>query len=230
MATVNWERWAPVTGIAFVVMFIGSFIVYGESPKVNDSAEEIASFFDGDRGRVLTAMVLFGIAFMLLVVFIGVVASTLREAGMGGWAATSIAAGAAFVGLQAMTGAIAGALALNIAASADEGTLIGLNSLVSTVDVISAYLLATFILAATIGLSRARIVASWYSWAGLVAGVLVLLHGTNWATSGFWSATGGYVFITIIAGLGWALVTSVLLYRRAAEKEQTAGAAVAGLS
>jgi len=45
--------------------------------------------------------------------------------------------------------------------------------------------------------------------------VLVLLHGTNWATSGFWSASGGYLWITIIAGLGWTLITSVLLYTRA---------------
>lgn len=230
MTTVNWERWAPLTGVGFVVMFIVSFIVYGEPPKVNDSAEEIASFFDGDRGRVLTAMILFGIAFMLLVVFIGVIGSTLREAGKGGWGSTTTTAGAAFVGLQAMTGAIAGALALNIAASGDEGVLTGLNSLLSTVDVISAYLLAAFILAATIGLSRAGVVASWYGWVGLVAGVLVLLHGTNWATSGFWSATGGYLFITFIAGLGWALVTSVLLYRRAAGTERPPVAAAVGPS
>jgi hypothetical protein len=220
MTTLNWERWAPLTGVAFVVMFIVSFIVYGEPPKVNDSAQEITNFFDGDRGRVLTAMILFGIAFMLLVVFVGVVGSTLREAGMGGWGATTTAAGAAFIGLQALTGAIAGGLALNIAASGDEGVLTGLNTLLSTVDVISAYLLAAFILAATIGLSRAGAVASWYGWVGLLAGVLVLLHGTNWATSGFWSATGGYLFITFIAGLGWALVTSVLLYRRATVKER----------
>jgi hypothetical protein len=37
MTSVNWERWVPLTGIGFVVMFIVSFFVYGESPKVNDS-------------------------------------------------------------------------------------------------------------------------------------------------------------------------------------------------
>jgi hypothetical protein len=225
MTSMNWERWARASGIGFVVMFIVSFIVYGESPKVNDSPQEIASFFDGDRGRVLTAMILFGIAFMLLVVFIGAIASTLREAGMGGWGATTIAAGAAFVGLQAIIGAIAGALALNIAAAGDEGVLTGLNTLLSALDVISAYLLAAFILAATIGLSRAGVVPVWYRWLGVFAGVLVLLHGTNWATSGFWSATGEYLYITFIAGLGWALITSALLYRRppaTAKRSETA--------
>jgi hypothetical protein len=166
-------------------------------------------------------MILFGIAFMLLVVFIGAIASTLREAGKGGWGATTIAAGAAFIGIQAVIGAIAGALALNTAAAGDEGVLTGLNTLISALDVIGAFLLATFILAATIGLSRAGVVAAWYRWFGLLAGVLVLLHGTNWATSGFWSATGGYLFITFIAGLGWAVVvTSVVRYMRASATER----------
>jgi hypothetical protein len=212
MTGMNWERWARATGIGFVVMFIVAFVVYGEPPKVNDSAREIVSFFDGDRGRVLTGLILFGIAFILLLAFIGVIASILREAGKGGWGAMATAAGATFVAVQAITGAIAGALALNIAAAGDEGILTGLNTLLSTGDVISAYPLAALIFAATIGLSRAGITASWYGWIGFLAAALVLLHGTNYATSGFWSPTGGYVFVTVIAGLGWTLITSVLLY------------------
>jgi hypothetical protein len=214
MTNVSWERWARATGIGFVVMFIVSFVVYGSSPKVDDSAAEIASFFDGDRGRVLTAMVLFGIAFVLLLAFIGALASTLREAGMGGWGAATIAAGGTFVGVQAVGGAIAGALALNIAAAGDEGVITAMNTFLSAADVISAFPLAALILAATIGLTRARLVASWHGWVGFLAAVLVLLHGTNWATTGFWSPTGGYVFIAVIAGLGWTLITSILLYTR----------------
>jgi hypothetical protein len=215
MANVSWERWARASGIGFVVMLIASFVVYGEPPKVNDSATQIASFFDGDRGRVLASMILFGIALMLLVAFIGVIASTLREAGKGGWGSATIAAGAGFIALQAIAAAIASALALNIAAAGDEGVLTALNTLLSTVGVITAWLLAALILAATIGLSRAGLVAAWYGWTGSLAGVLVLLHGTNWSTSGFWSPTGGYLFVAVIAGLAWALITSVLLYRQA---------------
>ena len=93
MTNVNWERWARATGIGFVVMFIAAFIVYGNPPKVNDSAQQIASFFDGHRGRVLTGDILFGVAFILLLVFIAAIASTLRESGRGGWGAVTIAAG-----------------------------------------------------------------------------------------------------------------------------------------
>ena len=201
MTGVNWERWARASGIGFVVLFIVAFITLGEPPKVNDSTDEIVSFFDGDRGRVLTSMIVFGIAFILLLWFVGAIANALREAGEGRLGATTIAMGATFVSLQAVIGAIAGGLALN--------------TLTGSVDLIAAYPFAGLIAAATVGFTRLRLLPYWYGYVGLAAAVLVLLHGTNWATSGFWSASGGYLWITIIAGLGWTLITSVLLYTRA---------------
>jgi hypothetical protein len=215
MTSVNWERWARASGIGFVVLFIVAFIILGEPPKVNASTDDIVSFFDGDRGRVLTSMVVFGVAFIILLWFVGAIANVLREAGEGRLSATTIAMGATFVGLQAVIGAIAGGLALNIAATGDAGVVQALNTLTGSVDLISAYPFAGLIAAATIGFTRLRLLPYWYGYVGLAAAVLVLLHGTNWATSGFWSASGGYLWITIIAGLGWTLITSVLLYTRA---------------
>ena len=215
MTGVNWERWARASGIGFVVLFIVAFITLGEPPKVNDSTDEIVSFFDGDRGRVLTSMIVFGIAFILLLWFVGAIANALREAGEGRLGATTIAMGATFVSLQAVIGAIAGGLAVNIAATGDAGVVQALNTLTGSVDLIAAYPFAGLIAAATVGFTRLRLLPYWYGYVGLAAAVLVLLHGTNWATSGFWSASGGYLWITIIAGLGWTLITSVLLYTRA---------------
>jgi hypothetical protein len=223
MANVNWERLARAAGIGFVVFFIAGFIVYGDAPKVNASAIDIASFFDGDRSRVLSGLVVIGIAFLLLLWFLGALANAMREAGEGRLALTVIGMGATFVSIQAVTGAIAGSLALNIAAIGDEGVLRALNTLIATGDAIAAYPLAGLILAATVGLSRSGVIArSWYMWIGLLAAILAFLHGTNWATSGFWSATGGYVFVTIIAGLGWTLITSWLLYTAEARAPERA--------
>src|SRR5207247_5646989 len=67
----------------------------------------------------------------------------------------------------------------------DAGVISALNTLLTTGDVVSGYPLAAFILAASIGLSRARIVPAWYGSLGFLAGLIALLHGTNWATSGF---------------------------------------------
>jgi hypothetical protein len=220
VAGVNWERWGRASGLGFVVLFIVSFLVLGEAPKVDDSAGEIASFYDGDRGRVLTAIVIFGLAFFLLLWFVGTVANALREAGEGRLAATSIAMGATFVTLQAMTGAVTATLAHSAAGQGDAGVVQALNTLSWSIDAISAFPLAGFILAASVGLSRAAVLQSWFVWAGIVAAGLAVLHGTNWAESGFWSQTGGYVFITIIAALAWLALASVLLYLRAPVAER----------
>jgi hypothetical protein len=216
MTSINWERWARAAGIGFAVALIAAFIVYGDPPKVNASTSDIVGFFDGDRGRVLTSLIIFGIAFLLLLWFVGAVANALREAGEGRLAATSIGMAATFVGIQAVTGALAGALALNIAATGDEGVVQAFNTLLSTADVISAYPLAGLILAVTAGLARSRLIAgAWYLWLGLLVSILALLHGTNWATSGFWSANGGYVWISSISALIWTVITSWMLFSAA---------------
>lgn len=214
MTNVNWERWARVSGIGFVVLFIVAFLTYGTPPKVNGSTGDIVGFFDGHRGRVLASMILFGIAFLLLLWFVGAVANTLREAGEGRVAATTIGLGATFVGIQAISGSIAAGLAYNIAISGGNGIVRAMNTLISTTQVISSYPLAGLILVVSAALWRTKTVPEWYSWLGTASAVLVLLHGTNWATSGFWSPTGGYLWVTLIAWLAWTTVTSWLLYVR----------------
>jgi hypothetical protein len=227
MTSVNLERWGRAAGMGFVVTLIIGFIVMGNPPKVNDASDDIVSFFTDHRGRILAASIIFPVAFVLFVYFIGTIANALREAGQGWLAAVTIGAGAIWVALQAMIGAIVGGLALNIADKADAGVVTALNTLVNSVDVISAYAFAGMALAATIGLSRAGIMAGWYPLVGAVASVLVALHGTNWATSGFWSATGGYLWVTIIAGLGWTLITSAILYSKATVGERAPETAAA---
>ena len=227
MTGLNWERWGRAAGIAFVVTYVVGFIVLSEPPKVNASADDVINFFDGDRSRVLTAIVIFGFAFAFLLLFIAAIANVLREAGEGWFAATTLAAGTTFVAIQAGLGAVAGGLSLNIARVADEGVVVSLNVLTSSLDVIGAFPLAFTIFFASIGLVRARVLAGWYVWFGTIAAIIVLLHGTNWSRSGFWSATGGYLWLTIGAGIIWALVTSALLYARAPAVEQAPEAAAA---
>jgi hypothetical protein len=54
---------------------------------VGASADELVSFYDGDRTRILIASVLFGGALLFLLWFGAAIASTLRDAGQGGWGA-----------------------------------------------------------------------------------------------------------------------------------------------
>jgi hypothetical protein len=125
-----------------------------------------------------------------------------------------------WVALQASITMVAGGLALNIAASGDNGgVLVALNTLTWSGDVFAAFLLAGLFAATTIGLVRARILPSWYGWLGLVATLAAILRATNWARDGFWSPSGDWILVTIVCGLAWTLVTSILLVRRAPAAE-----------
>lgn len=211
MTTVNWERWARAAGIVFVVLFVVGYILVGDIPKIGEG-DKVTSFYQGDRGRILTGLTLILFAYAVALWFIGTIANVLRESGEGRLAATSIALGATFLGVQTMLVAIAAGLAQSIAIGADAGVSQALNALTWNIDVASAFLLAGLVTVVSVGLNRARILPAWYGYFGLAAAVLVLLRGTNWAIDGFWAPDGGYQLVAIAAALGWTVVTSGLLY------------------
>jgi hypothetical protein len=211
----SWERWSRGFGVLFVVVVVIAFFLFGEQPKVDDSASDIRSFYDGDRGRILASLVIFALSFVILAWFVGAVANALQIAGEARLAATAVVLVAVFIGVQFLVGTLVGGLATSIAGGSadDERLLQALNTLAWSADVLAAFPLAGVILAASAGLNRGRLLPSWHIWLGLAAAVLIVLRGTNWATDGFWAPSGDYAFISIIAGLGWTLVTSALLFR-----------------
>jgi hypothetical protein len=212
---IDWDRWSRASGVLFVVLAVAAFLVTGDVPKVNDGPDKLVSFYDGDRGRVLTGTVIFGLAMIVLGWFIGTIAFILREAGQSRLGAIGVALGGAFLGAQAVVIAIVGALSMNIAAAGDAGVIQALNSTQWAIDAVSGFFLGGTIAAASIGLVRARIIEERIGWGGGVAVVAAVLHGTNWAKDGFWSPGGGWTIITIVVALLWTLMTSVMLFRAA---------------
>ena len=215
MTEIQWERLARAAGIGFVVLLIVGFALFGDAPKVDASGRDVAAFYDDHSGRILTAVPIIGIAFVLFIWFAGAIANALRVAGQGRLAATTIALAGAIAGLQFVVQALGATLALNVAQAGDEGVTQALNTFTWSADALGAFLLAGFAAAATVGLRRAAIVPPWFGWVGAVAAVLVALRGTTWASDGFWSPSGGYLYVILVAGLGWVVVTSVLLFRAA---------------
>jgi len=210
---VNWERWGRAAGIAFVVFTVASFIVGGEPPKVSDPAADVVSYFDGDRGQVLVSSFLFVVALGFWIWFGGTLANTLRERGEGRVAATIVGAVSAFVAVQLVSAAVNGMLAHSLARAGDDGVVQGLFSLTWGLDIVAAIPSAVFFLAASLGLRRTDLIPSWLSAAGIAVAALFVLRSTNWATEGFWSPTGEYLFILIPLALLWILITSVILVR-----------------
>ena len=58
-------------------------------------------------------------------------------------------------------------------------------------------------------------IPSWLGWAGVGVAGLFALRTTTWASDGFWSPTGGYLFVLIPLASLWILATSVTLVRAA---------------
>jgi hypothetical protein len=227
MDRLAWERWSRGMGVVFVVLAIVAFAIFGEQPKAEDTAADVVSFYRDDGGRVLTAVTIFGFASLALFWFVGAVVDTLRRAGEGRLGAAALALTAVWFAMQFSTLALTGALAVTIADTADVGATRALNTVALAADNVGAFPLAGAFFAVSVGLARARILPAWYTWFGLAAAVLVVLHGTNWASSGFWSPGGGYLYITVITALLWTLVTSVLLFRAPVAEEVPARAAMA---
>jgi hypothetical protein len=211
--TIHWERWARASGIAFVVFAVLAFVVGGETPQVGDSIEDVVSYYDGDRSTVLVSSFLFAVGLGFWIWFAGTLANNLRERGEGRVAATIIAAVAAFATIQLVGTALNAVLAFSVAGSGEAGVTKAFFDLTWTLDVIAAVPSAVFFLAAPLGLMRTQMIPRWLSLAGLGVAVLFALRLTNWASDGFWSPTGEYLFILIPLTLLWILVASIILVR-----------------
>jgi len=209
----NWERWARASGIAFVVFAVLAFIVGGETPQVGDSIEKVVSYYDGDRSTVLVSSFLFAVGLGFWIWFAGTLANNLRERGEGRVAATIIGAVAAFATIQLVGTALNAVLAYSVAGSGEPAVTKAFFDLTWTLDVMAAVPSAVFFLAAPAGLMRTQMIPRWLSLAGFGVAILFVLRLTNWASEGFWSPTGEYLFILIPLTLLWILVASVILVR-----------------
>ena len=212
---MNWERWGRAAGVGFVVFTIASFIVGGEPPKVSDPAADVVSYYNDERGQVVVSSFLFAVALGFWIWFGGTLANSLRGRGEGRVAATIIGAVAAFVSVQLVSAAVNAILAHSVARTGEDGVVQAFFNLTWGLDLVAAIPSAVFFLAASLGLKRTHMIPGWLSAAGIGVAALFVLRSTNWATDGFWSPTGEYLFILIPLALLWILITSIVLVRKA---------------
>jgi hypothetical protein len=74
------ERFAPLTGIVFVVLVVIAFAVGGETPDVDDSTRKVVDFWTENDGEQIAAAILGAWASVFLVWFGGSLRATLRRA------------------------------------------------------------------------------------------------------------------------------------------------------
>jgi hypothetical protein len=218
---LDWERNWRSAGIVFAVLIIVASVIYGSQPGVGASDAKLVSFYDGDRTRILIATVFFCFSFLELLWFGAAVASVLRDAGKGGWAAAATASSAAWGAVLFVRMTVRAALAFSIAGSGSQQLTSGLNDLGWVLTVILAFPTAMFVMSGAFGLWRAGIISKRFFAAGVTAVVLVLLGGTTWATNGFWAPDGTYAVVSAVAWLVWIAVLSGFLTMRSPSTVRT---------
>src|SRR5215218_349461 len=77
--SMNWKRFAPLTGVAFVVLIVISFIVSGETPDFDDSAQEVVSFYSSNESSQIVGAILGAYAVLFFVFFAGTLRAVLRR-------------------------------------------------------------------------------------------------------------------------------------------------------
>jgi hypothetical protein len=197
------ERFAPLTGIVAVALWIVGVIVQESSDLADkDSPEEILAVLQSDANTIIAGGVIFAFGVVFFIWFLGSLRSTLFAAEGGVGRLSSIAYGSGM--LAALTLILQVAPSVQGAFDEDDLSPEAAQALQSVGEAAFAgtefTLLAMF---AAVGLIilRTRVFAAWLGWVSLAIALLLAIIPIGWA---------GVVWAFPL----WTLVVSVLLFRR----------------
>jgi hypothetical protein len=193
----SWERYAPLTGVVFVVIVVAVFAIGGSTPDAHDSTAEVASYYTKHRDKQMALAFILAIGAAFLPFFATHLRRTLDWAGGTGRLANAAFGGAvlATVGFW-----ILATVHLALADSAGKTPPLvtqSLNVLDGNDFIPAAAGMGVLVLASGLSILRHRALPRWLGWAGLVIGILVF------TPAGF--------FAFLASGL-WVLVTSIVLF------------------
>lgn len=199
----RWERNAPLTGVAAVVLWIvGTFLLEKDDrPEGKDTAAFVAWVEKNDTAIIIGAIV-FGFGVLLFLWMLGSLRSTLfaAEGGTGRLATIAFASGVA-TAVSMMFSVLPHAQA---AFDSGDTSATSIDALVHMGDAFfgGVELFAIPLLAASaLVILRFGALPRWLAWASLVLALILAIPPIGW--------------LGVIAGLPlWTLVVSVLLYLR----------------
>lgn len=200
-----WERWAPLAGVAAVVLWVIGIVF---DPGIPDlfvaTGEEWLTFVSGNVGGILTSRLLLLIGDFLFILFLGTLRTRLAaaEAEPRHWTAIAFGGGIATAGM--LIGTSTPVLAAAAAADGLEPSAAQALGVVEYAFFIGAEIAGAVLLVATGVLAiRTVVLPTWLGWSSIVIGLLMLV------------LVGPIGFIAIVLGLPlWVLVVSILLWRR----------------
>ena len=195
------DWWAPLTGIAFVVLLIIGLIVGGEPPDAGEGAQKVVDHYADNKDAIELGGAITVLACSLFVWF----GATLRDALRGPGGDDGIAPAVLFAGtiITAVGGAIDSMIAFAAAEAADDnvdaGAILSLQALWDNDFFPLALGIALFLLASGLAIIRRGLLPRWLGWIALALGVL-----------GF-TPIG---WVAFMAGAIWVIAVSIMLALR----------------
>jgi hypothetical protein len=104
-------------------------------------------------------------------------------------------------------------LAFSVAGVIEPDVVRGLFHATLLLDTMGSLMFAAFAVAVGGASLRTGILPNAWGWVSIGVGVLFVLNATTWSREGFWSPSGGMVWIVQIASVIWIAATSVLHFR-----------------
>jgi hypothetical protein len=202
----RWQRWSPLAGIAFAVLFLAALGVSGSGP--GDTPEEVAAWYgdEGNRGASFFVFFLLDAAALSFLWLLGALRSALvrAEGDPARWTALGFGAGVASATLLFASAS----LYVTPAASAaedefpfDPSTANALTNAGFMLLTCSAMAGALLVLATSIVAHRTGLLPRWLALAGFVVAPILLFT---------------IFFLPLFLWLAWVLVLSLVLIVRSA--------------
>ena len=217
MSLSRWERWAPATGVVFVVLFIIAFFLGGQPPKPNDPIAKITTFIVDHRRKLQATAYLGGIGTIFFFWFLGSFRDVLAKAEGGTGRLTSIlfSSGVIIVGIATLSLGMLATMAFKPAITGDGGVRV-LFDLGNMSFAMVQFPMVAFLLAASILMIRTGAISRRLGWLGLlnaviqliVAGALFPDHGAL-AAGGAFNTAGFFLFFL------WMLAASIIMTAQA---------------
>jgi hypothetical protein len=194
----NRSRWAPLAGVAFVVLLVLGAVLAGSEPRGGSSAARIVAFYTVHRTTVKASDLLTALAVVVGLLFYGYLRDCLSGTGASARLAATAFGGAVVFAVGGLTGAGAQYALADIPARLAPGAAQALNLLQNdlagfTVNAGAAVLL----IASGSAVLAGRRLPAWTGWLAVVLGLLTLVPVPNSGalTAGVWTLLASILLI-----------------------------------
>lgn len=212
MKPAGWERWAPLSGIAFFFLTVPTLFLPAKAPpSAGDPAAQWAAFVQDHRSAYLVSMCLSGLAVIGFLVFLATLATRLRAADQELLAVVALGAGLVTAAIWYVWLSFEGVLAWTSPSGIDPTVV---KTLLAAADFAFPFPIAALVGATSIAALRSAIWPKWLSYIGLAGAVWLLVGGMAMARNGFFAPTSGARLTGWAFFFLWVLVGSVFLLRK----------------